>query len=215
MKIALLSDTHMAHWRVPVSPCDLLIHCGDFTRRGSEAETRDFFAWLGAQPAEHKVVVCGNHDLFCEAHPTKGAELAAAAGARLLFDEEVLMGGLRIWGSPVTPAFRSLAFNRERGTEIGAHWDKIPRGLDLLVTHGPPRGAGDRVFFGARVGCADLTKAVHRAEPRVHAYGHIHEGAGAYQLPPLKTCFLNVATRRLMPRAVRRPVEIEISPLSD
>ena len=35
------------------------------------------------------------------------------------------------------------------------------------------------VYTGTHVGCQHLRKATHRAKPRLHVFGHIHEGWGA------------------------------------
>jgi Icc-related predicted phosphoesterase len=209
VKIALLSDTHMIHRRVAVPEVDALIHAGDFTRRGSREETVAFLGWLAVQPAPTKVLVAGNHDWFAERRPDEIRALAAEHGVTYLMDEETRLGDLRLWGSPVTPRFRNMAFNRDRGRVIRGHWDRIPDGLDLLVTHGPPRGAGDRMFLGARVGCDDLTAAVRARRPRYHVFGHIHEGRGRYRLPGVETHLLNVATRGLLPFRVHRPAVLD------
>jgi hypothetical protein len=51
--------------------------------------------------------------------------------------------------------------------------------VDIMLTHGPPLGILDQVVHGARVGCEHLLKACTRARPRLHVFGHIHEGFGA------------------------------------
>jgi Icc-related predicted phosphoesterase len=203
--LVLLSDTHMQHEQLEVPTCDVLVHAGDFTRRGTQEETEEFLRWFGGCRAEAKVLIAGNHDGWSEREPDAVRELAGRSGVTYLDDEEAQVGGLRVWGSPVTPAFRSMAFNRKRGAAIRRHWDRIPAGLDLLVTHGPPRGLGDRVIFGAHVGCDDLREAVRARPPRLHVFGHIHEAAGAFSAPDTPTRFLNVATSRFLV-GVRRPV---------
>ncbi len=208
--LTILSDTHGLHERVEVPAADVAIHCGDFTRGGNRWEVESFVDWFRNVPAAHRIVVAGNHDSFCEEAPDEMRTLCADAGLTYLVDERVEVAGLSIWGSPVTPAFMSLAFNRERGDSISAHWDHIPEGLDVLVTHGPPRGLGDRTLWGQRVGCDDLLAAVKRARPRLHVFGHIHEAAGEYQLDGLDTRFVNAATKRWVPRRVRRAVRLTL-----
>ena len=100
-----------------------------------------------------------------------------------------------------------MAFNRRRGDEIAEHWAKIPEGLDLLITHGPPKGLGDRTIIGMRVGCEDLLKRVREVPPKMHVFGHIHEAAGSYRLPGSPTGFFNVASSRLLPM-VREPIAL-------
>lgn len=50
--------------------------------------------------------------------------------------------------------------------------------LDFICTHGPPYKRGDITPHG-NVGCPHLLKAVARARPLIHCFGHIHEGWGA------------------------------------
>ncbi len=209
MKVVCISDTHGRHRRLAIPRCELLVHAGDGTRRGRLSELDDLLSWMADQPAERRVFVAGNHDRCCEVDPWRTQELARARGVTYLVDEGITVEGRTIWGSPVTPRFRNMAFNRERGPTIAAHWAKIPAGLDLLVTHGPPHGLGDRVIVGIHAGCEDLLTRVREVEPRVHIFGHIHEAAGAYRLPELSTRFINVASQRLMP-LLRQPVTLEL-----
>lgn len=59
--------------------------------------------------------------------------------------------------------------------------------IDIMVTHGPPFGILDSVGgFSKRmkssVGCKHLLRAVKRCKPKLHAFGHIHEGWGAQRM---------------------------------
>ncbi|KAK2756226.1 hypothetical protein FQN54_005634 [Arachnomyces sp. PD_36] len=52
--------------------------------------------------------------------------------------------------------------------------------VDIMLTHGPPSGVLDKVAMDTQsVGCEHLQRAVARARPRIHCFGHIHEGYGA------------------------------------
>lgn len=210
VRLVCVSDTHGMHDRLAVPECDLLVHAGDFSRRGRREELVAILGWMAAQPARARVLVAGNHDRFCENASAEAHAMAAGRGIRYLEDEGVEIEGLAIWGTPVTPAFRSTAFNRSRGAALRAHWERIPEKVDLLITHGPPRGLGDRVFFGAHVGCDDLLARVRTLAPRVHLFGHIHEARGEYRLPGLRTRFLNAANSRLLPVATRGVTTLEV-----
>lgn len=210
MRLVLVSDTHMAHRALDVPRCDLLVHAGDFSRRGRPAELEAFAAWLADAPATAKVFVAGNHDHVCERDPAFTRAVAARHGLVYLEDESTELLGLRIHGSPVTPAFRSMAFNRPRGEVIARTWARIPDGFDLLVTHGPPHGLGDRTFTSFRAGCEELRARVLRASPRLHVFGHIHEAHGEYRVDGSPTRFLNVCSRSLVPIGVRPPVVIDL-----
>ncbi len=43
---------------------DVIVHSGDFTMAGTEAEALDFMEWFCDLPYRHKVFIAGNHD-FC------------------------------------------------------------------------------------------------------------------------------------------------------
>ena len=88
--------------------------------------------------------------------------------------------------------FNDWAFSTERGEESMKLWNTIPTETDILVTHGPPLGHGDLCVDGHRAGCAALLHAVEeRVKPRIHAFGHIHEGYGATTNG--ETLFLNAS----------------------
>jgi predicted phosphodiesterase len=50
MRIVAISDTHNRHEAIAVEPCDLLLHAGDVTARGTLAELAAFLAWFERQP---------------------------------------------------------------------------------------------------------------------------------------------------------------------
>lgn len=51
-----------------------------------------------------------------------------------------------------------------------------------MMTHGPPFGILDATRTGEKVGCVHLLRAARRCKPRLHCFGHIHEGWGAQKL---------------------------------
>lgn len=191
MRLVCLSDTHNRHDAVALPEGDVLVHAGDATMRGSRPEVEAFAEWLLARPHPHKVLVAGNHDWMFEREPA--AARALFPGVHYLQDSGVEIGGVHFWGSPWQPWMMSWAFNLRRGAPLRAKWDLIPEGTDVLVTHSPPHGIGDRVgklsgrLFaravgqGEHVGCEDLRAAVSRLRPRVHVFGHIHEGYGVVE----------------------------------
>ncbi|KAL4777037.1 Metallo-dependent phosphatase-like protein [Aspergillus nidulans var. acristatus] len=97
-----------------------------------------------------------------------------------------------IYASPYTPEFCDWAFAYPRSEDrynppfpgAGGSKPKMPvpnyPGVDVLLTHGPPKGILDQVVgSGESVGCEHLYRAVRRARPALHVFGHIHEGYGA------------------------------------
>jgi Icc-related predicted phosphoesterase len=176
MRIVAISDTHMRHHKIAVPEGDVLVHAGDFTKRGSMKDVDAFNTWLGTLPHRHKLVIAGNHDWAFQKTPAEAR--AALNHATYLEDEGVELDGVRFWGSPWQPWFLSWAFNLQRGAEIAQKWALIPARTDVLITHGPPLGFGDRCVGGEEVGCADLLARIRELRPRAHIFGHIHEGSG-------------------------------------
>lgn len=50
--------------------------------------------------------------------------------------------------------------------------------VDILMTHGPPKGLLDWCPRGGNVGCPHLLRSLQRSRPLMHVCGHIHEGNG-------------------------------------
>ncbi|KAJ9151174.1 Calcineurin-like phosphoesterase [Pleurostoma richardsiae] len=87
---------------------------------------------------------------------------------------------LTVFASPYT---RSLSANwgfQYRTGEEHPAFDAIPASAaDVVITHGPPQGILDYTDDNRRAGCPALFRAVARSRPRLHCFGHIHEGWGA------------------------------------
>lgn len=66
--------------------------------------------------------------------------------------------------------------------------------IDIMLTHGPPRGILDETNHGEKVGCDHLLRAVTRCKPRLHCFGHIHEGWGAGRMDWERESFGQVET---------------------
>jgi Icc-related predicted phosphoesterase len=162
----------------------ILVHAGDVSGRGTETEIRQFLDWFSKLPYMHKVLIAGNHDFFFEvAKPEEVAALIAEyPGITYLNDSGATIEGIKFWGSPVTPFFHNWAFNRY-SNEIKPHWDMIPEGIDVLITHGPPKGILDFTEYDRdNVGCPTLLKKVKQIKPKVHVFGHIHEARGKEEI---------------------------------
>lgn len=187
MRIVVISDTHELHRELDVPPGDLVIHAGDFTVLSqSPALVWDFNEWLGSLPHRHKVVVPGNHEFSLEEPRDRGV----MTNAILLVDSGIVIEGLSIWGSPVTPLYGG-AFGMSRASDRKRHWARIPEGLGILITHGPPFGILDEVGQGRHDGDLELLEAVLEATPRLHVFGHIHTGYGT--LRTADTLFVNAS----------------------
>ena len=193
-KLVVLSDTHGFHDHVRVPLGDILIHCGDCTNDLGQASLRNFLIWFDRQPHKLKLFIAGNHDGAFENWPQQAREMVkdVADSCVYLEDSGYEYEGIKFWGSPVTPSFCNWFFNRDRGQKIKCHWDKIPQGTDVLITHGPPNGILDKSGFdNENAGCEDLLDAVQRIKPQIHCFGHIHHSYGAKQVDG--TVFVNAS----------------------
>jgi predicted phosphohydrolase len=190
MRLVAVADTHLFHDELVVPDGDVFIHAGDLCRGGDLAELGAAAAWIAGLPHRHKVVVAGNHDWAFVHEPAAARALFAAM--TYLEDAEAVLDGVRFYGSPWQPAFHDWAFNLPRGEPLARIWAKIPHGVDVLITHGPPMGLGDRSPVGGRAGCADLRARIAEVRPRAHLFGHIHQDGGLW--PVGATTFVNVTT---------------------
>src|SRR5262245_56438688 len=175
-RLVAISDTHSRHQGISIPDGDILIHAGDATMMGRINEIVEFDRWMGSLPHPVKLFCAGNHDLLFEQSPALARSLIT--NATYLQDELIEVMGLRIYCSPWQPRFFDWAFNLDRGEPLRQKWAMIPESLDILVTHGPPTGILDQNPAGEHCGCEELRPTVERLRPRVHIFGHIHQGYG-------------------------------------
>lgn len=213
MKIVCIADTHGYHERLRIPGGDVLIHAGDLTEFGQTYEVRMAVDWLAAQPHLHKIFVAGNHDRCIEERNSQfRSQVASRPGVIYLQDSGITIDGVKFWGSPVQPWYYDWAFNRQRGAEIRAHWDLIPRDTKVLITHGPPRFILDENIKRQNQGCEELREVVLTKLPklRLHVFGHIHPPGG--HCAQIKRCrFVNAAQCDSRGYIQQRPVTVDLS----
>jgi hypothetical protein len=102
----------------------------------------------------------------------------------------------RIYTSQWTPKYGSSAFQYSSGedrfnpSEITPRWATnvanansiIPEGIDIVMTHGPPKYFLDDTGDGRSAGCEHLRTAIARTKPRLHCFGHVHRGYGIQRI---------------------------------
>jgi len=208
MKFITISDTHGRHHDLILPPGDVLIHAGDISMKGSEAEIKDFLLWVDKQDYKYKILIAGNHDFYFESASHKDISNILPDGIVYLNDSKIEVEGFKIWGSPVTPWFFNWAFNRHRGAPIKKHWDIIPADTDILITHGPVFGILDATKKGEHTGCNDLLERIQIIHPKVHICGHIHEAYGEYSTGGIK--FINASLLNEKYQLVNEPVILEL-----
>lgn len=192
----------------PLGYADVCIHCGDLTEESKLEEFRASIRLLDNIQAPLKLVIAGNHDFTMDI-PTFKKKIAdikppldpnlvrkvygdygearqmfeAAETTGIVFLDEgahrfglVNGAALTVYASPMTPSFGDWGFRYppDEGREFSIATD-----VDVVITHGPPLGVMDRTDDRKRVGCPELFSAIARARPRLHCFGHIHEGWGA------------------------------------
>jgi Icc-related predicted phosphoesterase len=204
MKIVAISDTHGQHNSISLPEGELLIHAGDLSKRGTKTEVVDFLGWFSAQPHRYKVFIAGNHDFFFEKECSSEIQKLIPDNLIYLNDSQIVIEGIKIWGSPIQPWFYDWAFNRQRGADIKKHWDLIPADTDILLTHGPAHGILDLTMDYRNVGCEELLKKVEAVKPKYHICGHIHEAHGV--LEKEGTTFINASLLNVHYRPVFKPI---------
>jgi Icc-related predicted phosphoesterase len=206
MRIIAISDTHNLHGETEIPEGDVLIHAGDFTEHGTLEEVLEFERFLRKLPHKHKILIAGNHDFYFENFPDEAQKIVS--NYIYLQDQALTLNGTKIYGSPWQPRFQDWAFNLSRGAEIRAKWDLIPPDVDVLITHGAPRGIRDNATGYGHIGCEELLKAVERIQPKYHIFGHVHDGYGKSLIG--ETTFMNVCICDMNYRAANPPMILDI-----
>lgn len=230
MRIVALSDQHGHLPEVP--PCDLLVVAGDvcpdylgtsFAGDAPEVQKSWFDEharrWLAQAPATHKILTWGNHD-WCgqacrfdrdspTARPASGIQILVDAGT------EVPAAGrsISVWATPWSREFDRWAFMKTP-EELAQLYAGIPAGIDILMSHQPPYGHGDRYESPGsgeieHLGSPELLAAIARIRPRLVICGHLHAGYGhsVYQGVPI----WNVSVVNDDYQMVRLPTVIDVA----
>ena len=182
-----ISDSHGKHNYIPkdwLPKADCIIHSGDVSNIGRENEVEDFLEWFSKLPYSHHVFCAGNHDKIFDLQPSIAKEiLAKYHNITYLEDSFVIIDGIKIYGSPITPSFGyGWAFNKNRGEQIKKHWTAISDDTSVLITHGPPYGILDIVPSGEHAGCQDLLNRISELKQlKLSIHGHLHGGYGVYK----------------------------------
>jgi predicted phosphodiesterase len=232
-RIVCISDTHLCHdFALPAG--DILVHSGDFSMTGEQTEIETFITWLKSLTQYRlKIIIAGNHDLTLEPEYyektwqqwhaeqkqdyqqigclIRDPSLATNYGIIYLEQQEFIdpQTGLKFFGSPYQPAFGGWAFNLPADSPaIKQVWSKIPDDVDVLITHGPPANILDGTISGEHAGCAQLLKRIKQIKPRLHVFGHIHEGYGREEHN--STIFVNASTCNVCYNPSQSPIIVDL-----
>ncbi|KAJ5254911.1 hypothetical protein N7497_007613 [Penicillium chrysogenum] len=171
---------------------DVAIHCGDLTTQSQLHEYKASIRLLQAIDAPLKLVIAGNHDFtmdipmfhkkVADAKSLERELVEQAYGydgeARRLFEGT----GITFLDEGSIHAFTwrlGFQYHPDKGHDFMIDNGSGTNTVDVVMTHGPPKGIMDYTHSGERAGSPDLFRALARARPQMHCFGHIHEGWGA------------------------------------
>jgi len=203
MKIWHFGDSHTYHGLLDIPKnIDMIIFSGDATNPLNpvlnEIEMLNFLHWFALIDCRYKIMIAGNHDSSIEKNRVTKKTIEEY-GIIYLENEEVIIEGIKIWGSPYCPTFGNWCFMKNRN-KLDKIWRHIPEDTDILVTHTPPKGildySHDYNNYVERCGCSALMKRILNLNIKYHLFGHIHNNkdiinAGTMKLSILDTIFSN------------------------
>ncbi len=171
MKILTISDEECpALWDhyVPgrLSEYSLIISCGDL-----KASYLSFLVTMARCPV---IYVHGNHDTSYASRPPEGCDC--------IDDHFITFNGLRIlglggcpWYHPGEHQYREADMRRRIRKLRYQLWKH--KGVDIVVTHAPPRGVGDAEDPAHR-GFETLLDLIDKYHPQYLLHGHVHLSYG-------------------------------------
>lgn len=205
LKIWHIGDTHGYHelLKIPKN-IDWVIHSGDFTNYydiiKNEQEALNFLHWYGELDIKIKILVAGNHDAYAFKLSKKFKEWCEFYNIIYLENDYIILEGLKVFGSPNTPAFGKWYFQKNRH-KLDKHWSLVDDDVDIFITHGPPKGIMDvSEDYNRKLElCGDKALKNHilnRIKPKLCLFGHIHNykdiiNAGIRTIPNHDTVFSN------------------------
>ena len=146
MKICAISDLHGD--LINISPCNLLIICGDIVPLNKQTSGHKSLAWLRNKfipwatdlPCDKVIFIAGNHDWVAEKSSGHLFEMFPKYGKiTYLFHEDYEYEGLKIFGTPYCKIFYNWAFMEDDSILEEKYKDiyegTVPVG-DLLLDNG-------------------------------------------------------------------------------
>ena len=149
---------------------DLILSCGDL-----KSSYLSFLVTMGKAPVFY---VHGNHDGSYRDYPPEGCEC--------IEDRIITYRGLRILGlggsMRYNPGDHQYTDTQMRRRIRKLKW-KLWRagGVDIVVTHAPPKGLGDGEEYAHR-GSEALLELLDKYHPRYLIHGHVHLSYG-HEIP--------------------------------
>lgn len=232
MKIVALSDLHGV---LPdVEPCDVVCIAGDIAPLRIQSQTieftlwmvTEFYPWANNLPCERVLFIAGNHDRVLEAflkkhQPEEAATMFNYSNEKVVMLHETTYEwrGVKFYGVPVCPDLKQWAFYRD-SLMLKEAFEKIPFGIDVLITHCPPRGYNlgqvlqKNVYnFLEDYGCQELHERLLRKPiKQLVICGHVHSGSHIVQKAKDYGCRVvnaSIMDEDYKPTYLPIPIEIE------
>jgi len=169
MKICAVSDLHEHLIRIP--KCELLIIAGDISGWGTlEWFDTIFIPYLNTLKFKQCILVFGNHDdMIYRDIDWMLIKKKLPDTVKVLINEAFIYKRIKFYGSPNTAPFDEF--------DPKLVYSLIPDDTDVLITHCPPFGIGDKVKGeDYPLGSIQLLTDIMRVKPKIHIFGHIHTG---------------------------------------
>jgi len=211
MKIVAISDTHW-HYNLyeNLPPGDILVIAGDYTGKGDLMDLITFLSHISLLKKKglyrEIVIIPGNHNLYEEENIDKVPGFMKEAGATYLLDSGCTIDGISFYGTPWSVTFNDWAFMKDE-EDLFYKFKKIPKGVDVLITHTPPYGTLD-VIRGKHLGSHALEQRILSVKPKIHIFGHLHSAHGVAHSK--YTDFYNVSMLNDRYEVVYKPTIIEL-----
>jgi Icc-related predicted phosphoesterase len=194
ISVAAMADFHnLLPEKIP--QVDLLIVAGDIfdysPRKGYLRILREqeqhwenkFLPWLkkALEQVDQIVLIGGNQDVLLERGDVSLPE-------RVVYLEDQLFEykGLKIYGFPWTDITKSNKTAFAVTAKLLKKKAKQIPDCDILVSHGPAFGCGDKTSTGVNKGIKALRETLAKRKIRRMVCGHIHAAAGVYKFNDTK-----------------------------
>lgn len=186
-RICCISDLH-GYLPEDIKPCDIVLICGDISPLRIQFKTNQMWNWLNNEfkpwafslPCKKVLLIAGNHDDFFESRYNKAKKLFPNDDkVTYLCDELYEFEGIKIWGTPYCKVFGTWPFMKYP-SDLKKHFDLIPEGIDVLMTHDAPYGVSDIILQetpwndGGHIGNVELREAILEKSPKYNVHGHLH-----------------------------------------
>ena len=228
VRIVCMSDTHGFHAKMPYIPeGDVLLFAGDLTHESTHKEIGSFFRFLDTLPHPVKIIVGGNHDFVLDElwynscwpsvdrfHQGPINHSLAIQELRkrgiYLEDQTVNYKGITIHGILYLDRYHYYHMESSLPPDQikDPQFSNLPSKVDVLITHYAPFGRCD-CDPDKHNGSISLLRLLRtRITPRVHLFGHCHDGYGASF--DGKTLYLNTAAVNDRYHIAHSPVVLDL-----